>query len=192
MVVAMVSLVGLLGVGSLALLASQSGLSGTAHDRFQSVAMHAAEAGVAAAMVALRAQHDADTHWTALVTPENQDVAACESVAGNGVQPGQTGYLFSTDRQSWYEVEIKNNLSDPGFATGEDDDARVVIRSTGHGPNRARVILEVEVSGRNLVTDNNQMCAGYGQRGLDADGSGRDDCIGVVDSGSTATYRPTE
>ncbi len=192
MVVTMVSLVGLIGVGGVALLASQSDLSGTAHDRFQTVALHAAEAGVAAAMDALRGQHDPNDHWTTLVTPENHDVELCDTIAGNGVQPGEEGNMFSADRQSWYEVEIQNNVSDPGFATGEDDDSRVVIRSTGHGPNRARVILEVEVSGRNLLVDQNQMCAGYGQRGLDADGSGRDDCMGVVDSGSTATFRPTE
>lgn len=192
MIVTMVSLVGLIGVGGVALLASQSDLSGTAHDRFQTVALHAAEAGVAAAMDALRGQHDPNNHWTTLVTPENQDVELCESIAGNGVKPGEEGNLFSPDRKSWYEVQIQNNVSDPGFADGEDDDARVVIRSTGHGPNQARVILEVEVSGRNLMVDANQMCAGYGQRGLDADGSGRDDCMGVVDSGSTTTFRPTE
>ncbi len=188
----MVSLVGLIGVGGVALLATQSDLSGTAHDRFQTVALHAAEAGVAAAMDALRNQHDSSDHWTTLVTPENQDVELCETIAGNGVQPGEEGNLFSPDRKAWYEVQIQNNVSDPGFADGEDDDSRVVIRSTGHGPNQARVILEVEVSGRNLLVDANQMCAGYGQRGLDADGSGRDDCMGVVDSGSTTTFRPTE
>ena len=192
MIVSMVSLVGLIGVGGLALLASQSGLSGTAHDRFQAVAMHAAEAGVAAAMDSLRTEHDPNDHWTALVTAENQDVELCSAIAGNGAQPGDSNYLFSADRQSWYEVEIRNNVSDPGFTDGEDDDSRVVIRSTGYGPNSARVILEVEVSGRNLAADANQVCAGYGQRGLDADGSGRDDCIGVVDSGSTASFRPTE
>jgi hypothetical protein len=192
MVVSMVALVGLIGVGGIALLASQSGLSGAAHDRFQGVAMHAAEAGVAAAMDALRTQHDPATRWSALVEAENQDVELSAIVAGNGVRPGEVGNLFSADRQSWYEVEIRNNVSDPGFAAGDDGDSRVVIRSTGYGPDRARVILEVEVSGSNLLVDANQMCAGYGQRGLDADGSGRDDCIGVVDSGSTATYRPTE
>jgi Tfp pilus assembly protein PilX len=192
MVVAMVSLVGLIGVGGVALLATQSDLSGTAHDRFQTVALHAAEAGVAAAMDALRTQHDDSSHWSALVEPENQDVELCDTIAGNGVPPGEEGYLFSPDRNAWYEVHIQNNVSDPGFAAGDDDDARVVIRSTGHGPNQARVILEVEVSGRNLMVDPNQMCAGYGQRGLDADGSGRDDCMGVVDSGSTTTFRPTE
>jgi Tfp pilus assembly protein PilX len=192
MIVAMVSLVGLIGVGGVALLATQGDLSGTAHDRFQTVALHAAEAGVAAAMDALRGQHDPGDHWTSLVNPENQDIEPCDTVAGNGVQPGEEGNLFSADRQSWYEVQIQNNVSDPGFAAGDDDDSRVVIRSTGHGPNQARVILEVEVSGRNLMVDANQMCAGYGQRGLDADGSGRDDCMGVVDSGSQATFRPTE
>jgi hypothetical protein len=192
MVVSMVALVGLIGVGGIALMASQSGLSGAAHDRFQGVALHAAEAGVAAAMDALRTQHDDDTRWSALVVPENEDVELSDIVSGNGIGPGEAGNLFSADRQSWYEVEIRNNVSDPGFSDGDDDDSRVVIRSTGHGPNQARVILEVEVSGSNLLVDANQMCAGYGQRGLDADGSGRDDCIGVVDSGSTATYRPTE
>lgn len=192
MVVSMVSLVGLIGVGGIALLASQSDLSGAANDRFQAVAMHAAEAGVAAAMDTLRTEHDPGLHWTALVTPDNQDVAPSDLIAGNGAQPGADGNLFSSDRQAWYEVEIRNNVTDSGLSDGEDEDGRVVIRSTGYGPNRARVILEVEVSGLNLVVNANQMCAGYGQRGLDADGSGRDDCMGVVDSGSTATFRPTD
>jgi len=191
MVVAMVSLVGLVGVGGVALLAAQGGLSGATHDRFQGVALHAAEAGVAVAMDSLRVQFDLAAHWSALVTPDNQDVEA-STLAGNGAMPGETANLFSSDRESWYEVEIRNNVSDPGFAGGTDDDSRVVIRSTGHGPNGARVILEVEVSGRGLLSDPNQVCAGYGQRGLDADGSGRDDCMGVVDSGSQASFRPTE
>jgi hypothetical protein len=191
MIVAMVTLVGLLGVGGLALLASQSDLSGATQDRFQGVALHAAEAGVAAAMDELRMEHDPSQHWTALVMPENQDVTPWSAVAGNGAEPGDTANLFSSDRHSWYEVEIRNNVSDPGFTDGDDEDSRVVIRSTGHGPDRARVVLEVEVSGRNLVSDANQMCAGYGQRGLDADGSGRDDCMGVVDSGSTVSFRPS-
>jgi hypothetical protein len=192
MVVAMVSLVGLIGVGAIALIAVQGDLSGAANQRFEAAAMHAAEAGAAAAMDALRVQHDPNQHWAALVTPENQDLTLSPVVAGNGVQPGEPGNLFSPDRRSWYEVEIRNNLSDSGFATGQDNDSRVVIRSTGHGPDGARVIIEVEVSGRSLTSEENQVCAGYGQRGLDADGAGRDDCIGVVDSGSTASLRPTE
>jgi len=192
MVVAMVSLIGLIGIGGVALLAAQGGLSGTAHDRFQGVALHAAEAGVAVAMDALRAQHDPSTHWSTLVTADNQDVQAFPNLAGNAALPGDAANLFSPDREASYEVEIRNNVSDSGFATGQDEDSRVVIRSTGHGPDGARVILEVEVSGRSLVSDANQVCAGYGQRGLDADGSGRDDCMGVVDSGSQASFRPTE
>jgi hypothetical protein len=190
MVVSMVTLVGLLGLGGLALLASQSDLSGATQERFQAVALHAAEAGVAATMDELRMQHDPNQHWTALVMPENAGVTLWDAVAGNGAQPGDAANLFSSDRQSWYEVDLRNNVSDPGFVAGEDDDSRVVIRSTGHGPDGARVVLEVEVSGSSLVSDANQMCAGYGQRGLDADGSGRDDCMGVVDSGSTVTFRP--
>jgi hypothetical protein len=190
MVVAMVSMVGLIGVGGVALIATQGSLSGTAHDRFQGIALHAAEAGVAVAMDALRALHDDTTHWSALVNPENQNVVPSAEVAGNGARPGETGNLFSSDRRSWYEVEIRNNVSDPGFAAGEDDDARVVIRATGHGPDSARVILEVEVSGRGLTIDSSTVCAGYSQRGLEADGSGRDDCMGVVDAGETASFRP--
>jgi hypothetical protein len=192
MVVSMVSLVGLIGVGGIALLAAQGGLSGTAHDRFQSVALHAAEAGVAVAMDALRTNHDPADHWSSRVTPENTDVAPWADLPGNGARPGDGENLFSSDRNAWYEVEIKNNLSDPGFTTGQDDDARVVIRSTGHGPDGARVILEVEISGQSLMSGASLMCAGYGQRGLDADGAGRDDCMGVVDSGSTVTFRPAD
>ena len=190
MVVALVSLVGLIGLGGVALIATQGGLSGTTHERFQTVALHAAEAGVAVAMDALRRDHDASAHWSSLVTAENQDVELWDQVAGNGVAPGDEDNLFSSDRQSWYEVEIRNNVSDPGYADGDDDDSRVVIRSTGHGPDGARVILEVEVSGKSLMIDASTICAGYAQRGLDADGSGHDACMGTVDSGSTTSLRP--
>lgn len=190
MLVAMISLIGLIGVGGVALLATQGGLSGTAHDRFQSAALHAAEAGVAVAMDGLRGAHDPSERWSALVTPENQDVSLSSIVAGNGARPGDEDNLFSTDRQSWYEIEIHNNVSDPGYVAGEDEDSRVIIRATGHGADGATVILEVEVSGKSLLIDDTTVCAGYGQRGLDADGSGRDDCMGVVDSGSTASFRP--
>jgi hypothetical protein len=190
MVVAMVSLVGLIGLGGVALIATQGGLSGTMHERFQTVALHAAEAGAAVAMDVLRRDHDVSAHWSSLVTAENQDVELWDQVAGNGVPPGEEDNLFSSDRQSWYEVEIRNNVSDPGYADGDDDDSRVVIRSTGHGPDGARVILEVEVSGKNLLIDSNTICAGYAQRGLDADGSGHDACMGTVDSGSTTALRP--
>jgi hypothetical protein len=192
MVVALVSLVGLIGVGGIALLAAQGGLSGTTHDRFQSVALHAAEAGVAVAMDALRNNHDPTEHWSALVTPENQDIEQWTDLPGNGAPPGDGDNLFSSDRKAWYEVELRNNVADRGFVAGEDDDARLIIRSTGHGPDGARVILEVEISGQSLTSGGALMCAGYGQRGLDADGAGRDDCMGVVDSGSTVTFRPAD
>ena len=74
MVVAMISLVGLIGLGGVALIATQGGLSGTTHERFQTVALHAAEAGVAVAMDALRRDHDASVQWASLVTSENHDV----------------------------------------------------------------------------------------------------------------------
>jgi hypothetical protein len=189
--IALASVVGLAAVGSVALFAAEGGLRGAAHERSQVIARNAAESGVSVAMDALRSRHDAAARWSALVTPANRGARLSPEVAGNGVPPGRPGNLFSPDHDAWYEVELRNNASDPGFAAGSDRDSRVVIRSTGHGPGGARAVLEVEVSGQGLA-GRSARCGGYGQRGLSADGAGRDDCIGAIDSGSTAGFRPEE
>jgi hypothetical protein len=45
---------------------------------------------------------------------------------------------------AWYEVTLFNNRSDPGYGAGDDQDGVIIIESTGHGPDGARVILEVQ------------------------------------------------
>ena len=191
MLLAMLTLTGLAGLGALALLVTQGGMRAASHDRFQGIAMRAAESGIAAGMSFLRAQHDPSSHWSELVSPGNGAIQSPDAIPGNRAAPGTPGALLSADLDAWYEVSILNNPADPGFATGGDSDARVILRSVGHGPDGATVILEVEVSGLGLAPLRGR-CGAYGQRGLAEDGAGRDDCLGTVDPTSTVTYRPGE
>lgn len=49
--------------------------------------------------------------------------------------------------------------------------------------------IEVQVSGAGLQAAG-RPCPGYAQRGIDADGSGRNDCLGTVDHSKVQTYAP--
>lgn len=77
----------------------------------------------------------------------------------------------------------------PASPPGTTADSRVVLRSVGHGPNGATVTIEVQVSGAGLQAAG-RPCPGYAQRGIDADGSGRNDCLGTVDHSKVQTYAP--
>lgn len=189
MLVVMLSLTGLASVGAVSLMMANGSLKGAAHQRFQDVAMMAAESGVAAGMAYLRTEYDSDTRWSELVEPNNEDPQVPAALPGNQVQPGAVGNLFSSGVTAWYEVTVLNNAGDPGLAAGNDQDARVVLRSTGHGPDGAMVIVEVEVGGSGLVTLSSQ-CGSYGQRGQSESGSGREDCLGTVNPNTGATYTP--
>jgi hypothetical protein len=70
-------------------------------------------------------------------------------------------------------VTVLNNEEDPGFTSGEDQDSIIVLRSTGYGPNRTRVALEVEVQ---------SPCGGTGTSG----GCGNDYAQGYVNAQNTS------
>jgi hypothetical protein len=156
LVVAMIALVALATLGSLTVVTVRSSLSGTTHDQFKAVALSAAEAGVSVGIDFARKNLDPQILWSNLVHPNNVQPGPAP-IPGNGVKPGQAGYLFSADSNAWYEVEILNNIDDGppvtefgvtrhrGFIDGNDTDGRIVIRSIGHGPNNASVRLEVEI-----------------------------------------------
>jgi len=110
------------------------------------VALRAAESGAAAGMDYLRAHLDPARYWSAYVTPNNA-TSVKPPVPGNDVPPGGSGNPFSPDQQAWYTVEILNNRTDTSFSTGKDDDARVIIHVTGHGPGDAIAVIEWEVQG---------------------------------------------
>lgn len=191
MVVSMTTLTGLLLVSGLAVMHVQKAVRAGAHERFSSVALFAAESGVAAAMDYLRDTLDPATYWSGLVSPGNGTISAPAEIPGNGARPGSGPAILSADLGAWFEVSVRNNPDDPGFAAGDDLDGIVVVRAVGHGPDAALVTLEVEVVATE-VAQASRPCPGYGQRGMSADGAGRNDCLGHIDGTDTGSFRPSE
>ncbi|HEY4242718.1 MAG TPA: hypothetical protein VGM88_23035 [Kofleriaceae bacterium] len=188
MLLATIVLVALGTLSSLTVVSVQGGIATTGNDRFHQIAVYSAESGGAAAMDYLRKTIDQTSGWTAFVSPSNASPVV-PNLPGNNASIGSAGNLFSTDVLGSYSVSIYNNRSDAGFAAGQDLDKRVIIRSTGYGPNGAVAIIEWEITANN-VTGLGRPCPGYGQKGESEDGAGRNDCLGVINTGDTATFRP--
>jgi hypothetical protein len=134
---------------TIATIQRTTGISG--QQRSHAQALHASEAGIEAAAAFLRANLAPGTNWSAYVTvPDaggNPVGVVPAGITGNGIQPGVLGNPFDPAALSWYEVTLFNNRSDPGLNTPADQDAVMVIKSLGHGPDGARVVLEVQVKG---------------------------------------------
>ena len=189
MLITLVVLSSLLAMGGMAVLAVQRSGGAIAHERFQSIAMSAAESGVVAGMVYLRQQYQTDARWSALVEVDNINPQTPVDLPGNLAEPGHTNNPFTEGLGGWYEVTVLNNETDPGFTLGNDTDSRVILRSVGHGPNGATATIEVQVSGAGLQAAG-QPCPGYAQRGIGEDGTGRNDCLGSINESSVQTYAP--
>jgi hypothetical protein len=187
LVIILVMMVGLLAVAGSAANSVRSSLAAGTFDRFHSMALAAAESGIAAGMHFLRESFDSTQRWTALVSPANDTPLTPTGIIGNDAEPGNPGNPFSTPFLASYTVSVLNNASDPGFVEGTDSDARIILRSVGHGPDGALVILEAEIAGGGLATS--ATCSSYGQEGQSESGSGRQDCLGVV-SGSSVSFSP--
>jgi len=175
-------------LSALTVVSVRGGLTTAGNDRFHAIAVYASESGAAAAMDFLRKHINLTSGWTAYVSAENA-APPQPNLPGNNQDIGTAGNLFSPDMQGWYRVEIRNNLDDPGYAAGEDEDKRVVIRSTGYGPNGAVAVVEWDITGEN-VTGIGRPCSVYAQRNESEDDAGRNDCLGVLNVGDTATFRP--
>jgi hypothetical protein len=188
MLLCMIVLTALATLSGLTVVSVQGGLASAGNDRFHSIAVYAAESGGAVATDFLRKNINLSTGWSAYTVPSNVNPLS-PNVPGNNIPWGQPGNLFSVDVQGWYSVQILNNRNDSKFALGQDGDARVIIRSTGYGPNGAIAIIEWEISGSN-VTGLGRPCPGYGQKGMSEDGAGRNDCLGTVDTSVTTTFKP--
>src|SRR5690349_17951139 len=145
-IVAMLVLVALISLGGLTVLSVQGSASATGADRFKAIALYAAESGASAAMDFMRKHLSQLTAWGAYVEPNNVNPQSPEEIPGNGILPGEDGNLFTPEMNAWYEITILNNPTDPSFAAGEDFDKRVIIRSTGHGPNGAVAQVEWEIT----------------------------------------------
>jgi len=182
-VLALVVLSALGTLGLLALSGIRSSTQTSANDRFHAIALYAAESGGAAAMEYLRAHLDPDAGWTALL-----ETGALDAVPGNNAAPGTTENPFSSDLIASYSIELVNNRGDSGYASGTDTDKRVIIRSTGYGPERAVAVVEWEV--QSSATTTQRPCPTYGQKGMSEDNAGRNDCLGSIDTTQAATFTP--
>lgn len=185
----MIALAGLVTLGGLTVLSIQGGISAVGQDRSKAVALYIAESGAAAGADYLRKNVVGVTFFSALVEPNNANPQKPTQIVGNGAMPGQAGNLFSADMNAWYEVEVLNNVEDPGFAAGNDTDRIVIIRSTGHGPGGAVAQVEWYVKA-DAISGLGRPCPSYGQKGMSEDGAGRNDCLTTVVSTDIATYSP--
>jgi hypothetical protein len=188
LVLAMIVLAALGTLSALTVVTVEGGITTAGNDRFHMVAVYSAESGGAAAMDFLRRNINLTTGWKAYVSANNASPPQ-PSLSGNNADVGTTGNLMSSDMPGWYSVQILNNRGDSGFATGDDNDKRVVIRSTGYGPNGAVAVIEWEITAQNAL-GLGRPCSVYSQKNESEDGSGRNDCLGTLNTSDTATFRP--
>ena len=188
LVLAMVVLSALGALSALTVVSVQGGIATAGNERFHAIAVYAAESGGAAAMDFLRKNVNLTTGWKNYISARNASPPQ-PNLPGNNQLNGAGGNLFSADVMGWYSVQVLNNRTDTGFATGDDNDKRVVIRSTGYGPNGAVAVVEWEINAQN-VTGLGRPCSVYSQRNESEDDSGRNDCLGTLNTGDTATFRP--
>lgn len=145
-IVAMLILISLITLGGLTVLSVQRSMASAGHQRFQSITLYAAESGAAVAMDYLRDNLDPVNKWSAWIKPNNAEpLIAPSGIAGNGARPEHSDNLFSPEMRVWYEVVVVNNLEDPGYALGQDQDGRVILRVTGHGPNGTVARVEWDI-----------------------------------------------
>jgi len=185
------SLIVLTALGTLSamtVVTVEGGIATTGNDRYHAIAAYAAESGAAVAMDYLRKNLNLSTGWAAYITPSNLNPPS-PGLAGNNADVGASNNLFSSDVPGSYSVQIYNNRSDSGYALGTDADKRVIIHSTGYGPNGAIAVVEWEISGAGAA-GLGRPCSVYAQRDESEDGSGRNDCLGSINTSDTATFRP--
>jgi hypothetical protein len=188
MVLALIVLAALGTLSALTVVTVQGGLATVGNERYHTIAVYAAESGGAAAMDYLRKNLNLTTGWSAFVSAKNANPPS-PTFPGNNAAAGTSGNLFTSDIIGSYSVQIYNNLGDSGYAAGTDNDMRVIIHSTGYGPNGAVAVIEWDISGQN-ATGLNRPCSVYSQRNEAEDDSGRNDCLGTINTGDTATFRP--
>jgi len=188
MILTLIVLSALATLSTLTVVTVEGGIATAGNDRFHTVAVYAAESGGAVAMDFLRKNVNLASGWSAFITASNVNPPS-PALPGNNVATGVSGNLFSADVMGSYSVQVYNNRSDTGYATGADNDKRVIIHSTGYGPNGSIAIIEWEITGQN-VTGLGRPCTVYAQRDESEDGNGRNDCLGVINTGDTATFRP--
>ncbi len=185
LVLALIILSALGTLGMLTVGGVRAGIKTTGNEKFHTIALYAAESGGAAAMDYLRTVVDPTTGFTAVLQSGQTSPA---EIIGNNQLPGASGNPFSDDMNAYYQVEITNNRGDSGYATNTDNDKRVVIRATGHGPDGAVAVIEWDVaSAGGRIT---RPCPVYAQKGQSEDNSGRNDCLGTIDTSQSSSFAP--
>ncbi|MEZ4400613.1 MAG: hypothetical protein R3B06_11375 [Kofleriaceae bacterium] len=190
MIVALIALTALVTFAGLTVMSIQGGITAVSSDRSKSVALYIAESGAAAGADYVRKNvKAAPVLFSDLVEPNNVAPQRPADIIGNGALPGTPLNMFSADMNAWYEVEILNNVDDPGFATGADTDRTVIVRATGHGPGGARAQVELYVKAE-AITGLGPPCNGYAQGNQNAANSGTSNCDTLSNLGDVATYAP--
>jgi hypothetical protein len=196
-VITLVVLAGLVGIAGLTVLSVRRSLGATSSQRAHIQALNAAESGLVVAGKYLRDRYA--IHPQLKFTPELNSPADWNTAYGAGRQSGPVAeYPFGASRLG-YDISYRNNSSDPGLLLGSglydtsvDTDSTVVIRVVGctgaiefngtacFKAGGARVVLEVEVNAAANPLVNT--CANQAQEGQNELGTGRNDCLGVVDN----------
>lgn len=189
LIVALLALVALLGIGGITMLAVQSEIRSSGNDRFEQMALYAAESGAAAGMEYLRTNCNTTTLFSTSVEPNNVNPQSPAAIIGNSRMPGTAGNPFALGSQIWYQVILLNNREDGGLVAGNDEDGQIVLRSIGHGPNQTQVTLETVVVAESCIS---AFCASdYAQQNLDSGNTAFAVCAQAVDpAGALRTFTP--
>jgi Tfp pilus assembly protein PilX len=154
LLLALIVMSALATLGSLTVVSMQSSIQMSTNERAEAIALYAAESGAAVAMDALRKNFDVDpagkTTWSRYVVSRNEAPFANLStlIPSSGARPGDPNHLLGPDQNAWYEIVLLNNRDDDAFGTGtgaNETDGKIIIRSTGHGPQGSLAIIECEI-----------------------------------------------
>ena len=145
LLLALIVMSSLATLGTLTVVSVQSSLKASTNDRAGSIAMYAAESGIALAIEYLRTNWAAIGSWTPFVVANNAPPLVTLPFPSNGALPGSSDNPFTADQNAWFVVETKNNRTDPQLANPGDSDDQIVLRSTGRGPQGSVAIVELEI-----------------------------------------------
>ena len=143
LLLALIVMSSLATLGSLTVVSVQSSLKASTNDRAGSIAMYAAESGIALAIEYLRTNWTGPGTWSPFVAAPPTLVAL--PFPSNNAPPGAADNPFTADQNAWFGVEAYNNRLDPSIAVPADSDDQIVLRSTGHGPQGSVAIVEIEI-----------------------------------------------
>jgi Tfp pilus assembly protein PilX len=139
LIVALVAVVALLGIGMVTMLSVRSDTSASASDRFQQIALYAAESGAYAGVDFLRSNCKTDGSFFSQFLGTSP-----AAIVGNNIAYGTAGNPFSNMPGTYYQVTIQNNATE--LTPTIDTDGMVILHSVGYGPNNTQSIVELEVS----------------------------------------------